>query len=40
MKVINELKDASFDTPLNVANSAYRMKNRENAKASKTVQSG
>lgn len=29
MKVINELKDASFNAPLKVRNSAYGLSNRE-----------
>lgn len=32
LDVINELKDASFNQPIRVNNSAYRMKNREEKK--------
>lgn len=29
LPVINELKDCSFDKPVKITDSAYRMKNRE-----------
>lgn len=32
LPVINELKDASFNTPLKISNSAYGLKNREDSK--------
>ena len=37
MEVINELKDASFNQPLKITNSAYGMRNREDLKKSRTV---